>query len=458
MNRLISPFQHLRPTQIIALGFLTVILVGTLLLMLPVASADGTWTPFTDALFSAATSVCVTGLTVVSTANHWSLFGQIIILLLIQLGGMGVVTMMMMTMLIFHRRIGMKNRILLQTAYGWDSLHQIVRLTKKVVIGTLCVEGIGALCYLPVLVRKNGIVGIWQSLFLSISAFCNAGMDIIGDNSLADFRGNVWMNGVTMLLIILGGLGFLVWWELIRLFKEKRKKKITLKASLHKMSLHTKIVLITTAVLLAAGTLLVFVCEFSNPDTLGSLSLPDKLLASVFQSVTTRTAGFYTIPQDKLGNATALGSMFLMLIGGSPGGTEGGVKTVTVAMVFVAVISSVKGREETRVFHRSISDSNVKKGLSIIMLSLSIWFVMTLALCALEQGDFLTVSYETMSAIGTVGLSRNFTGSLHTGGKLIITMMMYLGRIGPITMAAAFLTKKNSEDFIHLPEENIMLG
>ena len=216
VNRLISPFQHLRPTQIIALGFLTVILVGTLLLMLPVASADGTWTPFTDALFSAATSVCVTGLTVVSTANHWSLFGQIIILLLIQLGGMGVVTMMMMTMLIFHRRIGMKNRILLQTAYGWDSLHQIVRLTKKVVIGTLCVEGIGALCYLPVLVRKNGIVGIWQSLFLSISAFCNAGMDIIGDNSLADFRGNVWMNGVTMLLIILGGLGFLVWWEIGR--------------------------------------------------------------------------------------------------------------------------------------------------------------------------------------------------------------------------------------------------
>lgn len=458
ISKIKFPGRRLRPVQIIALGFLAVIFVGSLLLTLPIASAQGTWTPYIDALFSAATSVCVTGLTVVSTADHWSLFGQVTILLLIQLGGLGVVTMVMMFMLIFHRRIGLKNRILIQTAYGWDSLHQTVRITRKIVLGTLCVEGIGALCYLPLLLKRSGIKGIWQSIFLSVSAFCNAGMDIMGNNSLADYTGSLWMNLVTMILIILGGLGFLVWWELLSLGKERQKKKTPFRTLFHKMSLHSKIVLVTTGILIFTGTGIILLFEMNNGKTLGGLSWPEKLLAALFQSVTTRTAGFYTVSQTGLGDSASMLCMLLMLIGGSPGGTAGGVKTVTIAMLFCAVVSAVKGREETRVFHRNISDSNVKKGLAIILLSLSIWFIMTMILGALEQADFMTVSYETMSAIGTVGLSKDFTGTLHPGGKIIIIILMYLGRIGPITMAAAFLTKKKNEDFVHLPIENIMLG
>lgn len=450
--------KYLRPTQTIALGFLAVILAGSLILSLPISAVSGQATNYLDALFTATTSVCVTGLTVVSTADHWSIFGQAVILLLIQIGGFGVVTIAICGMAAFHRRIGLKNRILIQAAYGWDSMYGVVNLIRKIIIGTLLVEGIGAVCYMPVLVERDGLRGIWEAVFLSISAFCNAGMDIMGNNSLADFAGNYWMNIVTMVLIILGGLGFLVWWESLRLIRERKQTKRSWKATWHKVSLHTKIVLVTTLVCLVSGMIVVFLCEYRNPETLGNMSLPQKLLASLFQSVTTRTAGFFTISQKAMGDASSLFCMLLMLIGGSPGGTAGGVKTVTVAMLFFAVTASIKGREETRVFHRSISDNNVKKGLSIILLSLSIWFFMTILLSVFEDGNFMSICYETMSAIGTVGLSKDFTGTLHSAGKCIIILMMYLGRIGPITMATAFLTKGKGDDSMHFPEENIMIG
>ena len=449
---------HLRPTQTIALGFLIVILTGSLILSLPISAVNGQATNYLDALFTATTSVCVTGLTVVSTADHWSIFGQAVILLLIQIGGFGVVTIAICGMVAFHRRIGLKNRMLIQAAYGWDSMYGVMGLIRKIIIGTMFVEVIGALCYMPVLVGRDGLRGIWESVFLSISAFCNAGMDIMGNNSLVDFVGNYWVNIVTMILIILGGLGFLVWWEALRLIQERKKAKRSWRATWHKVSLHTKIVLTTTLVCLISGMVIVFLCEYHNPDTLGNMSLPQKLLASLFQSVTTRTAGFFTISQKAMGDAATLFCMLLMLIGGSPGGTAGGVKTVTVAMLFFAVTAAIKGRDETRVFHRSISDNNVKKGLSIILLSLSIWFVMTILLTIFEDGNFMSICYETMSAIGTVGLSKDFTGTLHSAGKCVIILMMYLGRIGPITMAAAFLTKGKGDDSTHLPEEKIMIG
>lgn len=458
IKKMLNRTKYLRPTQTIALGFLAVILAGSLILSLPISAVNGQATSYLDALFTATTSVCVTGLTVVSTADHWSIFGQAIILLLIQIGGFGVVTIAICGMAAFHRRIGLKNRILIQAAYGWDSMYGVMGLIRKIIMGTLLVEGVGAICYMPVLIGRDGLRGIWEAIFLSISAFCNAGMDIMGNNSLADFAGNYWVNIVTMVLIILGGLGFLVWWEALRLIRERKQAKRSWKATWHKVSLHTKIVLTTTIVCLLSGMVVVFLCEYHNPGTLGNMSMPQKLLAALFQSVTTRTAGFFTISQKAMGDASSLFCMLLMLIGGSPGGTAGGVKTVTVAMLFFAVTASIKGREETRVFHRSISDNNVKKGLSIILLSLSIWFVMTILLSVFEEGSFMSVCYETMSAIGTVGLSKDFTGTLHSAGKCIIILMMYLGRIGPITMAAAFLTKGKGDDSTHLPEENIMIG
>ncbi|MDO5146661.1 MAG: TrkH family potassium uptake protein [Eubacteriales bacterium] len=447
-----------RPAPVISVGFLLLIFLGTFLLVLPVSSAKGTATSLVDALFTATTSVCVTGLTVVSTADDWSLFGQGVILILIQLGGLGVVTSVMTFMLVFHRRIGLKNRMLIQAAYGWNSMYGVSHMISKIVRGTLLVELAGAACYMMVLVPKNGRKGVWDAVFLSVSAFCNAGMDTMGNSSLSVYRENVWMNIVTMVLIILGGLGFLVWWEILALLRGRREKKIPLRLLISRMSLHTKMVLIATFVCILAGTIVVFLCEFHNPETLGMLSVPQKFLAALFQSVTTRTAGFFTISQSALEDDTSVFCMLLMFIGGSPGGTAGGVKTVTVAMVLCAVMAAVKGREETRVFHRSISDSNVKKGLAVIMLSLTIWIVMTMLLSCVEDADFMKISYETMSAIGTVGLSKDLTPMLHVPGKLILCVMMYLGRIGPITLAASFLSKGQSDDFVHFPEENIMLG
>ncbi|MCD8021369.1 MAG: hypothetical protein LUF92_17890 [Clostridiales bacterium] len=448
----------LQPTQMIVLGFLLLIIIGSLLLSLPAAASDGNATNYVDALFTAVTSVCVTGLTVVSTADHWSFFGQVIILLLVQVGGLGIVTAVMIFLMAFHRRIGLKNRILIQTAYGWNSMQGVSKLLLRIVAGTLIVELTGALCYMLVLVPEYGLAGIWQSVFLSVSAFCNAGMDVIGNTSLAGYVGNVWMNLITMILIILGGLGFLVWWELLALTKERWKSKTPFHILWNKTTLHTKIVLSATVVFILAGAVIVFTFEYGNPDTLGVLNFPQKLLAALFQSVTTRTAGFYTISQAALEDSTSAFCMLLMFIGGSPGGTAGGVKTVTISMLFFAVMATIKGQDETRVFHRSISDNNVKKGLTIILLSTSIWAVMTMLLLHLERVDLMTMCYETASAIGTVGLSKDLTPLLHTSGKLIICLMMYLGRIGPITMATAFLSRNQKEDMVGYPEENIMLG
>lgn len=450
--------NNLNTPQLIVLGFLFLIFVGSLVLMLPICSASGEWTPYIDALFTATTSVCVTGLTVVSTANHWNMFGQSIILILVQLGGLGVVATVIFVFVLTRKKIDLRNRIVIQEAYGIDNLKYVVDIIVRIVRDTFIVEGVGFLCLLPVLVSKFGPKGIWHSFFLSISAFCNAGMDTMGDSSLAEFTGNYWINGVIMVIIILSGLGFVVWMESLALLREKKKKKWSRRTAWAKLSVHTKIVLVSTAALLLFGMVTVFIFEYNNPETLGPLSLPQKLTAAMFQSVTTRTAGFYTVPQAGLTDSSSLISMLLMFIGGSPSGTAGGVKTVTVAMLTISVMSTIKGESEMKAFNRQIPRDNVRKGLAIIILSMVIWFVMTTILCAVESADFSTVCYETMSAIGTVGLSKDFTGTLHMSGKIVIIIMMYLGRIGPVTLATALLDKGNPDDLIHYPEEHILIG
>ena len=456
MNKLVIRHKELTTTQIIAFGFLGAIVVGTLLLMLPLSSSEGIWTKPIDALFTATTSVCVTGLTTVTTAEHWSIFGQIVILILIQMGGLGVVTFTTLLLLVASKRITLKERMLIRDAYNLNSLNGLVKLTKRIVKGTVIVEGIGALLYMPVFVRDKGIYGIFAAIFNSISAFCNAGMDLIGDSSLSVYRDNPIVNITTMLLIIIGGIGFYVWWDIIKVAEKKKKnKKIRMWNS---FELHTKLVLVVTLLLIAGGALLIFILEYNNDNTMGGLGILQKIQASFFQSVTTRTAGFFTIPQENFTDASAFVSLILMFIGGSPAGTAGGVKTVTVALVLFTVISIIKNREETEIFGRSISSSNVRKGIAIIFISFGMLIISMSALSFAQGGDFLDSLFEVTSAIATVGLTRGMTTQLNDIGKMIIILTMYIGRIGPISLALFFNAGKGKEVNRRYPKGKILVG
>lgn len=441
----------LTTTQIIAFGFLTGILLGTVLLMLPVSSADGSWTAPVDAAFTATTSLCVTGLVTVNTMRHWSFFGQAVILLLIQFGGLGVVTFTTTVLLMLRKRITLKDRLLIQDAYNLDTLRGLVKLTIAILKGTLVVEGIGACLYMIKFIPEFGVgYGIWASVFNAVSAMCNAGMDIVSDTSLMPYQTSFLVNATTMALIVLGGIGFPVWWDVLRIFREKK--------GLSKLNLHSKVVLSMTAALIFGGALIIFLLEYSNPDTIGGLSLPHKLQAALFQSVTTRTAGFLTIPQECLRDTTSFICIILMFIGGSPSGTAGGVKTTTVALMVVAVISVIKGREDTETFHRKIPSNLVKKGMAVVMISLVTLEASILGLSLAENGSFLEILYECTSALATVGLSQGMTARLSIAGKLILIATMYIGRIGPITMALFFNRSKKKGQHRTLPEGSILVG
>lgn len=444
-------------TRIIALGFLGAIFVGTILLMLPISSASGTGSGFVDSLFTATTSVCVTGLVTVPTYLHWSFFGQFVIVVLVQVGGLGVITFTMLFMIALGKRIGLKQRLLIQDAYNLDTIQGMVLLVKKIIKGTCVIEGIGALLYMIVLVPEFGWSGIWKAVFNSVSAFCNAGMDVIGSDSLTPYVGNPIMNITTMVLIVLGGLGFPVWWSVIKMLRERHRRHQTLPMVVHHLPLHTKMVLVVTFSLIVGGAFLVFILEYNNPDTLGTLPLWQKIQASFFQSVTTRTAGFLTISQSGLRNATALICCILMFIGGSPSGTAGGVKTTTVTILALTVISIIRGRKDTEMFGRKINENLVRRALSIFMVSFIVMLTAVIALAIVQKGAFIDCLYEVTSAIATVGLSRDFTTKLSVAGRIIIIITMYIGRIGPISLALFF----NSKRFVNLktyPEEKVSVG
>ena len=450
--------KELSTTQIILLGFLCAIIIGTVLLSLPICSASGKGTPFIDALFTSTTSICVTGLVTLDTYAHWSFFGQFIILLLAQIGGLGVVSITTGVMLVIGQKVSLKDRLLIESAFNLSSLKGIIRFFKRIIIGTFLVEGIGAICYAFVFVPEFGWKkGIWASIFNGVSAFCNAGMDVIGANSLAPYVSNVWINIVTMILIILGGLGFVVWWDIIRVFKLVKNKKLPLKWMFNKCTLQTKIVLTMTLVLILSGAICIFVLEYHNPETLGTLSFGDKILASFFQSVTTRTAGFFTISQKGLRDSTILICLVLMFIGGSPSGIAGGVKTTTIALLLIATKSIITGTEEAEIFNRSIPLKTIRKALAVVLISfLSLW-IGTVALLAVSGGSLSDVAFEMTSAVATVGLTRGFTSSLNTIGKLIVIVGMYLGRIGPISLAIAIQGKKK-KGLASFAKEDVTVG
>ncbi len=447
--------RRLSTTHIILVSFLTVILLGTLLLMLPISAADGKAASFTDALFTATTSTCVTGLVVVPTVTAWSTFGHAVILLLIQIGGLGVITIMSAAMILLHRKMGIGDRLLLQDAFNLNSLSGLVRFVKKVVGATLLVEGVGALLYMTVFVPEMGLKGIWVSVFTAVSAFCNAGVDIIAENSLCNYALNPVINVVTAALIILGGIGYIVWWDVPRACKLARRKK---GSWFRHLTLHSKIAITTSLALILVGAALILAFEYHNPQTIGDYTLPQKIEASLFQSVTTRTAGFAAVPQEHLTNASALTCLLLMFVGGSPVGTAGGIKTVTFTVVVAAALSSIRNKEDTALFGRRLTKQSIGKAVAVVCMSAAIVFISAVSLAAVTDASAMDVLYETVSATATVGLSRNLTATLPTVGKYIIIATMYLGRVGPISLAIAFNRRQSNPNSIKDPIEEISVG
>ncbi len=446
---------RLSTTQIILLSFLAAIMVGSVLLSLPISTASGEATPYVDALFTATTATCVTGLVVVPTVVHWSLFGQIVILLLIQIGGLGIITVMAGLALLLQRKIGLADSVLIQDAFNLNSLSGLGAFVKKVILGTLLIEGIGALLYMLVFVPEYGAKGIWISVFNAISAFCNAGLDILSEDSLRAYATNPLINLVTCALIVLGGLGYIVWWDILRVCKETRHKK---GGPLRYLTLHSKIALSSTAVLIVGGAALFFIFECNNPATMQGMCLYDKIQAAFFQSVTTRTAGFFTIPQEGLTNSSAILSLLLMFIGGSPVGTAGGIKTVTFAVLLAAALTAIKNRNEVTLFGRTVPKAAVHKAIGVTCMSFAIAFFSAVALAYVTDAPALDILYEAVSATATVGLSRALTPLLNTVGRLIVTTTMYLGRVGPISLAVAFAFKKETENNIKNPTEDVRIG
>ncbi len=448
--------KRLTTTQLIVLSFAAAIFVGAVLLTMPFSAADGRMTPFIDALFTATTSVCVTGLVVVTTATHWSLLGKIIILILIQIGGLGVITLTTTMMMALGKKISLSNRVLLGDAFNLETLKGLVKFLRRVFQGTFIVEGIGAVCYMPVFISEYGIGrGIWYSIFHSISAFCNAGIDIVGANSFMPYVHNVWVNLVTMTLIIFGGIGFVVWWDVVSAIRKKRDGS---KRHLFELlNLHSKVAITMTLFLILTGTVLFAVFEWNNPLTMGGFSGWQKWLAALFQSVTTRTAGMATISQKGLSVPSVITSMFLMFTGGSSVGTAGGVKVTTVAVVILSVAATVRGNSDVTCYGRRISDTIVRKSVAIIFISFMASVLAIVAMRLLESGESVDIIFEVYSALGTAGLSRDYTSTVGIAGKIVLCICMFLGRIGPITMVIAF-AMRDKKTALKLPEGKITVG
>lgn len=446
---------YLSTSHIIMLSFIAAILLGSVLLSLPISSASGKAVPYIDALFTSTSATCVTGLVTLPTFSTWSIFGQVVILFLIQIGGLGIITVMSGIMIALHRKMGLSDRLLIQDAFNLNNLSGLIRFVKKVVIGTFFVEGTGALIYMTVFVPEFGLRGIWISVFTSVSAFCNAGIDIIGENSLIDFAYNPIINVVTSLLIVLGGIGYTVWWDVIRVVKQA--KSFGIKA-FRRLTLHSKLAITATLTLILAGALFIFLFEYNNPLTIKNLSLIDKAKVCLFQSITTRTAGFATLPQENLTDSSAFFSIMLMFIGGSPVGTAGGVKTVTLLILFASAFATITGKDQISLMGRNITRQSLSKALAVVSMSFLTLFASTIFLSMVCNASAIDILYETASATATVGLTRNLTSSFNTAAKLIIIATMYLGRIGPISLAIAFNIKRKRKNTIQNPFEDISVG
>ena len=445
-------------TQVIALGFAAAIAVGTALLSLPAATNGPGHAGFSEALFTSCSSVCVTGLTIVDTFSYWSFFGQLVILLLIQCGGLGIVALTTGVMLILGQRTSLRDRLVLESAFNLNSLNDLVPFLLRVVKGTFIAEAAGALCYMPVFVKGQGVRGVWNSIFLSVSAFCNCGMDTIGADSLKPYAGSIWINAVTMALVILGGIGFIVWWDILDVIGLVRRGDIPRRQCLRRLRLHTKLTLSMSVLLIIGGTIVILAFEYTNPFTLGGMSFGKKLLAALFQSVTTRSAGFATISQNALREPTIFVCMFLMFTGGSSTGTAGGVKTTTIALTALSAAATANGSDDTVAFRRTVPQSTIKRANSVVLISFLVLCFMTVIICACSGDRLIHAAFETTGAISTAGMTLDFTKELNAFGRAMILLCMYLGRIGPISLALVIDLRQKRRALARYAEENVTVG
>lgn len=460
------PF-HFTPPQTITASFAAMILTGAFLLNLPFASQDGRSIGFLNALFTATSANCVTGLVVVNTAAHWTVFGKVVILLLIQMGGLGFISIITANLLILRRKVSLRNRIVIQSAFNQESVGGMVRLVKMVLYITMAVELTGALL-LAIGFYAAGGMTVWQALvngfFHSISAFCNAGFDILGPSSLIPYQQNWFINLIFMALIIIGGLGFTVWSEVIESIKSPKNHRKKIRTRWIHLSLHSKMAILVTSILISTGLLMFLLLEWNNPETLGPLPWSSKILVSLFQSVTLRTCGFDSMNQVGLTELSKMISSVYMFIGGSPVGTAGGIKTVTLGVIFVAFISALRGKDRMEVFNRTMPMVQLQKALAVTFILMAVVFLSFLGLNFTEAGsDFqhtvLDLLFEIASASGTVGLSTGITPFLSSPGKLIVIACMFLGRLGPITVVFALnMRLRNDDGRIGYPEEKVIVG
>lgn len=434
------------PPAVLTLGFFLVITVGSILLFLPFSSKNLNFTNFLDCVFISTSSVCVTGLSTINITNEFNFFGKTVIMLLIQMGGLGFMTMATMVAMILGEKITLKDRLVIREQMGSTKLSGMVKLIRYVIFSTFLVEGLGAILLSFTFVPKFGIKGIFYSIFHSVSAFCNAGFDILGENSLEGFNTNPYLLFVISFLIILGGLGFHVYIDINNF-----------KFNFRKYSLHTKIVLVMTLGLLIFGTIVFFILEYSNSKTLKNFNFFDKIINSFFQSVTTRTAGFASINQTGFTESSTILTIFLMFIGGSPASTAGGIKTTTIFLLIVTTISFIKNNDEIEVFNRRISFSIVKRAIGIFVISIILVNAVVFVLSLIEDYSFIDLLFETVSAFATVGLSKDLTPHLKDITKVFIIILMFIGRVGPLTIIFSFYNKVNRKKFKY-SNGNVIIG
>ena len=444
---IIDKFKHFRlnPPRVLALGFASLIIIGSLLLNLPMATANNVSIGWINALFTSASAVCVTGLVVVNTAEFFSTFGQVIIIILIQIGGLGFMTMATFGALIVGKKISLKERLVIKEQLSSETLTGLVKLTKYVIIVTFGIEAIGALLLATRFIPIYGLgQGIWFSIFHAISAYCNAGFDILG-NSIVPYVNDITINLTICALIIMGGLGFTVYLDVYR------NKKFS------KLQLHSKLVIWITLILVFGGMIIFLLIEYNNPNTLGGSSFLQKLLPSFFQSVVTRTAGFNSLNIGMIKDTSAFLFIILMFIGGSPGSTAGGIKTTTFDAIALTTLSIIKGDKDVVAFKKRIPENVVNRSLAIVTVALTLIIIVSFVLTVTEEVAFLEVLFETTSAFATVGLTRGITSDLSDIGKILITLTMYAGRVGPLTMAFAF-AQKSKHTKLRYADGNIIVG
>ena len=444
-TKLIKKIEN-NPPLYLMIGFLIIILIGSILLSLPISSANGKSTLYLDSLFVSTSAVCVTGLSPVVTATHWNFFGQLIIIILIQIGGLGVMTLSTLVAMLLGKRITLSTRLIIREQVGAKGYSGLVKLIRYVLASTLVIESVGAFILAFSFVPVYGFFkGIWFSIFHSISSFCNAGFDLIGEESLLGVRTNFMIIFPIALLVIIGGIGFNVYMDITKF-----------KLNFKRYSLHSKVVLTTTAILLSAFTILFFIFEFNNELTIGGLPVRYKLLNSFFQSVTLRTAGFSAMSQTGLHNSSTIMSMVAMIIGAAPASTGGGVKITTVALIIMVLVSEIRGDDDIIMYNKAIKFTQVKKAIAAFIIYMLWILVVGNIIVFMEPFKTSDVLYEVISALGTVGISRGITAILSPLSKILIIITMFFGRVGILTII--FATKKRKQKLYKEAYGTIILG